>query len=168
MKKFVIFIGVSAAGFVAAGIGAFLTSAGSRINTIRFGDHAITVREIYVSPVPGEITAKNPRACNSGNVDCYVRAKVLLSDSRAEEYLAYWTDEKPGWNASFWQENGENAWLYYSEILEAGEETAPVFTHIQLKDELPPEVKPLVIDVIFESVQAEGFLSPVDAFTAIQ
>ncbi len=157
-----------AAGIFGAGsIFAYLSDGDRANNAFSVGSNTIVPEEPFDPVEPGKKTVKEPKAGNTGTVDCYVRAKVLLSDSRAEEYLTYYTSSTEGFNKTVWSEE-QDGWLYCEKPIAPGEKTAPVFTHIKLKEELPEELKDVAIDVIFESVQSEGFADAKTAFTAVE
>ena len=73
--------------------------------------------------------------------------------------------ESSGMNTTDWK-IGEDGWFYYQNILKTGEKTSPVFTHIQLQENIPDMLKDFTIDVLFESVQSEGFADAHEAFIA--
>lgn len=138
-----------------------------KINTIGIHNNTVVIKEEYEKPEPGIKTIKSPKVENTGSVDCYVRAKILLSDSRGDSYIEYYHDEKKGWNTDEWKQKSDG-WFYYEKNLESGKISTPIFDHILLKEEVPDEIKDLSIDVIFESVQAKGFSSSMLAFKTIR
>lgn len=145
---------------------AYLTASSKKSNTIEIAQNEIVAIEEFEQPIPGEKTVKRPQAENVGNVDCYVRAKILLSDSRAESYLEYYYENALGFNYADWSENIDG-WLYYQSVLGVGQLTAPIFDHIKLNEAISSEISELHIDVLFESVQSEGFSNPIEAFGTI-
>lgn len=151
----------------AGGILAYLTATDKKVNTIGIHNNTIEIREEFEKPEPGKKTVKSPKAENTGTVDCYVRARVLLSDSRAASYIEYYNGNQLGWNMDDWEEN-EDGWLYYKYDLKVGKQTAPIFTHIKLLEELPEELKDVSIDVIFESVQSKTYSDKYEAFRSIE
>lgn len=148
----------------ARSIYAYFVHQGECENQVTIGENTIVPEEPFDPPVPGEKTVKEPRAVNTGRVPCYVRAKVLLSDSRIEPFLTYVNENDAG--TGLWIKN-KDGWFYYDEILEVSDETEPVFTHIVTDEKIPEELREFSIDVIFESVQAEGFENSGEAFLAI-
>lgn len=159
-------LGLAGGLLAAGGIYAYLTEGDAHTNPFSIGQNIITGKEEFDPPQPGKKTRKTPRAVNLGSVDCYVRAKVLLSDSRAESNLTFYDRGKEGFHPKWKQE--EDGWLYYEEILRDEEESEPIFSHIQLEQDMPAEYGEVSVDVVFESVQAEGFSDPVAAFTAVE
>ena len=57
--------------------------------------------------------------------------------------------------------------MLFRSILEVGEQTSPVFTHIKLLDGIPDAFLGFTIDVVFESVQSNDFDNAQDAFYAL-
>lgn len=78
--------------------------------------------ESFDPPSPGEKTVKEPRAVNTGKTNCYVRAKVLLSDSRVQSFLTYVNEGNTG--EGLWIKN-KDGWLYYDRILETSKKQNP-------------------------------------------
>lgn len=146
---------------------AYFTDGDTKDNQFTIGVNTITPDEEFDPVEPGKKTVKKPRAFNSGSVNCYVRAKVFLTDSRASSYLEYFHEDVPGFNTKEWRENSDG-WLYYGEILPVGESSAPIFTHVKLREELPEEIADVSIDVVYESVQSDGFANAAKAFEAVE
>ena len=138
---------------------AFFADADSAVNNLGFGINTIVPEEEFEEPEPGQETCKNPKAVNTGNVPCYVRAKVFLSDSRIaldyEDYL----------NTGAWRK--EDGWYYYNGILQPGETTPALFDRILLMEDIPEEVQEAQLNVVFASVQSEGFDDAAGAFASL-
>ena len=161
---------VFAVATVILGIGsmmAYLADGDKAVNAFSIGSNTIVPDEPFDPVEPGKKTVKEPKAENTGTVECYVRAKVLLSDSRADGYITYYTSSTEGFNTKAWREDTDG-WMYYSDPVSPGEKTPPVFTHIKLKQDIPDSIKDTAIDVIFESVQSEGFEDAETAFKSIE
>ena len=145
--------------FKAAG---YLTDADRAVNRVRIGVNTLTPLEDYEEPEPGRVTVKNPRAANDGIIPCYVRAKVLLSDSRIDlrygEYL----------NTADWTWSDTDGWYYYRTVLEPGETTTALFDRILLAAPVPDTVAEAELNVIFSSVQSAGFSDAQEAFAALK
>ncbi len=168
MKKRNYFL-VIASGVLAlsvAAVYAFFADGDRAVNHMKAGKNEIVIKESFEQPKPGKRTKKEPQIENTGTVDCYVRCKILLSDSRAEPYLHFYTGKKSGFGESW--EMKEDGWLYYQGILQVAKISQPLFTHIELAEEMPDEWKSFEIDVVSESVQAEGFADAVSAFRAVE
>lgn len=145
---------------------AYFTDYETTDNLCFVGSNEIKIEEEFEPPQPGKKTVKNPKAKNIGKVDCYVRGRIVLSDSRVQEYLTCFTEETEGMNESDWILD-KDGWYYYKNILAEKEETSPIFTHIELKEGLPKEWMDVSIDVIFESVQSDGFKNQKEAFASL-
>lgn len=158
--------GVAALSVGVGGVSAYLTDGDAKGNPFVIAVNTITPEEDFEPPEPGRRTVKAPRAVNTGNAACYVRAKVLLTDSRAEDYLTYYNGESAGMNEEEWKP-GKDGWMYRNAVLHPEEQTAPVFTHIYLKENVPGDLE-IGVDVIFESVQSEGFENAADAFRSVE
>lgn len=144
---------------------AYFADGDNKDNELRIGYNTIEIKEDFEDPSPGKKTVKKPMAVNTGTVDCYIRGKVTLSDSRVETYIDYYTDSTIGFNDS-WRESSDG-WFYYYDILKPSETSDPIFTHIFLAEDCPEELKGFAIDVIFESVQSDGFSNAQKAFLSI-
>ena len=69
---------------------AYFTSRASVKNTIVLGYNKIQVNENYVPPLSmdkGISFTKEPYVTNTGTVDCYVRVKSVISDSRVADHI---------------------------------------------------------------------------------
>ena len=148
-------------------IQAYLTDKEEAVNELVIGNNKIIVEETFETPEAGKRTIKKPMAKNTGNTDCYVRGKVIESDSRMKAYLTYYNGEIPGFNQNGWKPD-EDGWMYYQEILKVNETTLPLFTHIELAEEFPQELFDFSIEVVFESVQSEHFSNAKEAFSALE
>ena len=167
MRKTILFyISIAAAAVLMASLSAYLTDSDTAANNFRIGTNTIEAKEEFTTPAIGEITAKTPRVENTGKVNCYVRAFIFLSDHRVAEYIDYYTNGLKGIRGTGWAE-WEDGYYYYTPVLAPGEETTPLFTGIQLLEELPEELTDVSIDIYFESVQAEGTGDAREAFERI-
>ena len=164
MRKTILFyISIAAAAVLMASLSAYLIDSDTAANNFRIGTNTIEAKEEFTTPAIGEITAKTPRVENTGKVNCYVRAFIFLSDHRVAEYIDYYTNGLKGIRGTGW----EDGYYYYTPVLAPGEETTPLFTGIQLLEELPEELTDVSIDIYFESVQAEGTGDAREAFERI-
>lgn len=82
---------------------AYYTYQKSVKNTIILGYNEIQVNEVYNPPLEmkkGITFQKEPTIQNIGNVDCYVRVKYVVSDSRIESGLnIFYNDESLKYNS---------------------------------------------------------------------
>ena len=145
---------VTAVSLMAADASAYLTGSDTVSNRFSFGSNCIAAKEEFQTPEAGKVTVKTPRVENTGTSDCYVRAYVALSDSRAGEYLEYRTGGNPGISGIGWEWSETDGYYYYKEVLHPGDETKPLFTGIRLLSALPERLTDVTIDVYFESVQS--------------
>ena len=147
-------------------ISAYFVTTDEEVNDFYVDKNEITVEEEFDKPEKGKKTVKKPVALNTGSADCYVRAMVVVSDSRAAEYFKYYNNNTAGFNTSDWTSDSDG-WMYYKYTLESGERTSPVFTHIQVLDSMPDAFMDFTIDVVFESVQSENYSSAKTAFASL-
>ena len=149
---------------LAGGIGAYFSDADTAVNTIPIGYNEIVPEEEFDL----DEGIKTPRAVNTGDVACYVRARITLSDSRAaeEELISYGTEAYDSFDHDYWYD-GEDGWLYYYKYIMPGEETMPVITAIEADDALSERYENVTLDVIFESVQSKGYTDAKAAFSDI-
>ena len=153
--------------FTIGGTLAYFTDADTVVNTFYVDKNVIEVEEEFEQPIRGKKTIKTPTALNTGNTDCYVRALVVVSDSRAENYFTFYYNDAEGFNTSDWKEE-DDGWMYYRKSIKRDEMTAPVFSHIFLSQNLPDSLQGFTIDVLFESVQSKGFPNAKKAFAALK
>lgn len=156
---------IAAAG-IPKGIHAYFADRDSAGNTFSIGVNRIEPEEPFDPPSPGKRTVKKPMVRNTGNIDCYVRCQILLSDSRAGEHLTYYYGEEPGMNDEDWVPAADG-WRYLKNALAPGELSAPVFEEILLSTSIPEELSGFTIDVVYESVQTEGYANAAAAFAAV-
>jgi len=120
IKKTLLFfalISVLAFTFTFGGTYAFLTVAGqTAVNDFYIGETRIEIEEKFVQPSglsPGVGFRKNARAQNTGNLPCFIRAKVVFSSAEAENTL------NPLVFDETWILN--DGWYYYYGILQPGD-----------------------------------------------
>lgn len=137
---------------ISTGIYAYFTFQASVKDTIILGYNEVVVNQIYEPPqeyTKGLEITKEPYVTNVGNVDCYVRVKSVVSDSRIEQDLIidYNNSEKFVYNS-------EDEYYYYTDVLHPGESTEKLFTKVTIK----PDADDLVLEgfdilIYAESVQ---------------
>ena len=93
---------------------------------------------------------KEPYVKNIGNVDCYVRVKSVISDSRAGEGISL------DYKTEYWTYNNNDGYWYYYKAIEPGESTEFLFTKVTVAEDAPD----IVLDgfdvyVYAESIQTE-------------
>lgn len=163
MKKKKIIIGLIIAIVIAlatsAVVYAYLISKDTKTNNIKLGYNKISIEENYDPPLvmaKGISYTKEPSVRNTGNVDCYVRVKAEVSDSRVAEYLTI------DYNTEDWEKKSDGYW-YYKEAIGPTMSTTPLFTTVTIADEAPD----LVLDGYDIFVYAES-VQTVDGKTADQ
>lgn len=141
--------------FSCIGIVAYLTAADFAENELTVGYvNAGTVETFYPPQKlePGVRFEKKVTIKNQGLCDCYVRVKVVFSDSDMQEacILDYNTDD--------YVYDAEDGYWYYKEILEVNESSESLFSVIQVKENVEPAtIKDFDIQIYEEAYQAEGF-----------
>lgn len=111
------------------GVYAYFTYRTSVTNTVKLGYNKIQLLENYTPPISmakGISFEKEPYVQNIGNVDCYVRIKSVISDSRVEQYLTI------DYNTTDYTYNAEDGYWYYNSIVRPGESTEPLFTTVSI------------------------------------
>lgn len=163
MKKRKILIGIIIAIVVAiatsAVVYAYLISKNTKTNNIKLGYNKITIDENYDPPLvmaKGISYTKEPSVRNTGNVDCYVRVKAEVSDSRVADSLTI------DYNTEDWEKKTDGYW-YYKQAITPAQSTTPLFTTVSISEEAPD----LVLDGFDIFVYAES-IQTVEGKTATQ
>lgn len=153
-KKFIIIfsiIAVIAAITISIKVYAYLTHKDTVQNDMVMGFNKISLLENYNPPLEmakGISFTKEPYAVNTGNVDCYVRIKSLISDSRVADGITI------DYNDEDYTYNSQDGYWYYKEAIEPGESTNPLFTTVTIDSEADDKVLDgFDIYVYAESVQ---------------
>ena len=150
---FIIAIVIIALG-IASGVYAYLTYKMSIKNTVSLGYNKISLNEIYEPPLnmeKGTSFVKEPYVTNIGNVDCYVRIKSVVSDSRVSQYLTI------NYNTEDFTYNNADGYWYYKNVLKPGEKSKSLFTKVSIADDVDDIVlEGFDIYVYAESVQSES------------
>lgn len=138
-KVIIMFVILLLAFIMGTSIYGYVTYRASRENTIILGYNKISLNEEYTPPLNMEEDlkqgrevsfTKKPYVTNTGSVDCYVRVKAEISDSRVKKYLTidYNSSEDMNDNAVDWYY--KDGYYYYKKILKPGENTKPLFTTV--------------------------------------
>ena len=122
---------------------AFFTDYDEKSNQVKIGYEETEITEVFPpsDPVPG---SEDPefkktvqiRATESGshsNTDCYVRAKILFSNSDIGNAVSLNGMDPSAWTLS------EDGYYYYNGILHEGESTTPIFTSVSVDSSKIPE-----------------------------
>lgn len=150
-KVIIIFCIIVLSIFISTAIYAYYTYQKSIENTIVLAYNEIQVNEIYEPPLKmqkGISYKKEPTVKNIGNIDCYVRVKSLLPDSRVESEITI------DYNLNDYTYNDIDKYYYYNKILKPGETSKPLFTSVTIHS----DAKDIVLDnfdiyIYAESVQ---------------
>lgn len=130
---------------------AYFTARDTKTNNIILGYNKIEVLEEYEPPLrieKGKSFTKKPYVKNVGDVDCYVRFKSVVSDSRVKEGLEINYD-----NTDYRYDENDGYW-YYQKAIKPGETTPSLFTEVHIKEDAGDEIQDgFDIYVYAESVQ---------------
>ena len=145
---------------------AYLIDKNETVNQVRFVDmeNKTHIEEEFETPEdvdPGQIIKKKPCIFNDSEIPVYVRAMVSFSNSAAQELCEPISINKD------WKER-EDGYCYYQKKLGSKERTNTIFDNIVIKNTIKKEeIIPFDVLVYEESVQAEGFLTPEEAFAGM-
>lgn len=138
----------------------FLISTDSVTNRLSCGYNTAEIVENYVplsSFAKGEEVTKEVKVRNEGSVPCYVRVFAEISRPEAREAIDV------DFSTSDWSKMSDG-YYYYSRVLNAGEESSPLFTTLTAKE----NVSDFEMICYSESVQAYGFAGAKEAFEEIR
>lgn len=111
---------------------AYFTHKAVVTNNINLGYNKITLNENYIPPISmekGISFTKEPYLTNIGNVDCYVRIKSVISDSRVADYLNI------NYNTTDYTYNANDGYWYYNKILAVGGKSESLFTTVSIAED---------------------------------
>ena len=176
---------------VIGGTIAYFTSKDTNAGDYKFGEVKIELSEPNWDPEDDHVVKSNaefdkdPQVTNKGTADSYVRIKVKVTDLEVLQELLEADapkDIEKLWSASVgsdWELSGdpevkedEATFTYvYTNVLPAGETTAPLFEKVVFPDGLEPaKVQEIgdnfLISVTADGVQTATFGGPKDAFEA--
>ena len=130
---------------------AYLIHKDSVENDMVLGYNKIALQENFEPPLTmdkGISFKKEPYVTNTGNVDCYVRVKSVISDSRVADGITI------NYNTEDYTYNAEDGYWYYNQAISPGQETSKLFTTVTISDEADDRVLDgFDIYVYAESVQ---------------
>lgn len=110
---------------------AYLTHRATVKNNITLGYSKIQINENYVPPLSmkkGISFTKEPYVTNVGTVDCYVRVKAVISDSRVAKHITI------DYNQTDFTYNSEDGYYYYKEAIAPGARTNSLFTTVTISE----------------------------------
>lgn len=152
------------AGITGSVVYAYLIDRKESVNQIRVVENSTHIEEEFdppQDPQPGQVIKKKPCIVNDSSIPVYIRVKVAFSSGEAEEQC------DPLLISSNWK-HGKDEYYYYQKKVLPGEKTETVFDNIVIKNTIKKEdIIPFDILVYEESVQAEGFSSPEEAFAEL-
>ena len=108
------------------------TANAGKVNNIKLGYNKIELLEKYNPPIEmqkGISFEKEPYVLNSGNVDCYVRIKSAISDSRVADFLTI------DYNTTDYTYDETTGYWYYNDPIEPGEQTSSLFTTVTIAED---------------------------------
>ena len=131
-KVFAIFCIITLIILMSTVIYAYYTNKKSIENNIVFGYNEIEViedGEALTNIEKGKSFRKNISIKNIGTVDCYIRIKSIISDSRIIDSI------KIDYNLKDFTYNSNDGYYYYNEILSPSEATNSFFTTISINND---------------------------------
>ena len=146
-------------------ITAYLADGDSARNPIVVGGNHISIEEDFqpeaIKPV-GKIT-KKVRIKNEGPNRCFIRARVVFSDSQIGQYANI------DWNLKDWFYDSTDEYYYYTSALDREDVTSWLMTAIQFNENMPAEdIEEVDVIVYAESYQSFGFLDYKEAWADYQ
>lgn len=143
---------------------AYLIDQKEAVNQIKVLENTTHIEEGFEPPddvKPGQVIKKKPCIMNDSAIPVYIRAQVLFSSLKGEEQC------HPLVITDSWKKR-EDGYYYYQKKLLAGQRTDVIFDNIVIKNTIKKEeLVNFDILVYEESVQAEGFSSPEEAFAGL-
>lgn len=145
---------------------AYLVSARFAENKLGIGSNEIQVQEDFKPPkemtVGDNAYTKTVAVRNTGTVPCYIRVYVGFSDGEAESRSSLSPDGGSSYYSvadyrnhlpAGWTVNGDDGYYYYTEVVNPGASTAPLFTNVNTTFESAEAIHQYNIFVYAESVQ---------------
>ena len=132
-----------------------VTNTDSITNTFEPGGVPISVDESFTGGVKSDV-----KITNDGNVPAYIRAKIIVTWKDAQGNVSavkpvLGTDYSMNINTADWTEAG--GFYYYKESVEAtGKTTNLINSCTKLEGANPPDDYDLSVEIIAESIQADG------------
>lgn len=111
---------------------AYLTGNSEKENNIILGYNKILLEENYDPPLEmqkGIEFTKEPYVTNVGNVDCYVRIKSVVSNSKVADSIII------DYNTTDYYYDETDGYWYYKYTLEPGDTTESLFTKVVVKED---------------------------------
>lgn len=120
-------------------------------NHMELGNVTTEIEEEFKSTKEKTVFEKKPIVTNTGENDCYVRARVNASP---EEQL-----DITGWDTTNWVYNAADGFYYYQKVLKAGKDgkgdkTSALFTQVAVKKDFVDTIEGFEVNVYQEAVQS--------------
>lgn len=142
---------------------AYLADKEEKNNSLSIGSNTISILQTYNPPetiTPGISYKKDVQVRNDGLSDCYVRLKILFTDSDMEKFCTL-----ENLNTIDWLYNEADNWYYYTTKLSKDELTASIFTDVSISNDIETyQIKDFEIITYAESIQANTFNDYEDAW----
>lgn len=129
-------------------------------NNFTMGENTSHIEETfgsYTELEAGKSYEKNVAVRNDGSVPCYVRVFAEIEDPDVAEAISI------DFNSTDWTEKQADGFYYYKKALAVSETTAPLFTTLKVKKDLP-DFKMICYS---ETMQAYGYSDAIKAFADI-
>lgn len=137
----------------------YFTDTKEKDNKVTIGNNDIKIIETFNEPddyIINKTYTKTVQFQNIGNVDCYVRAIVVPSNSDMVSSMNF--------DTSNWSKNGD--YYYYSKALKPNESTSQLLKSVTIANVEDPLA--FEVYVYVESVQSETYESAYEAFNDIK
>lgn len=142
-----------------------VTSTDALVNIFGTPSFDTSITESFGDDTSGVKTKEDVKITNTGDVDAYVRATVVVTwvnddvevypkiPAEGTDYTIKWTTEGTAWT------QGEDGYWYYTTPLAPGDKTDVLFTDCRPVEGKTPEGYYLTVEILSQSIQAE----PADA-----
>ena len=122
----------------------------TEVNTFDVAEADVSIEEDFTKPPdvnPGDTITKKPRAVNTGEIPCYVRMRVVVSNEDLCEPLSI----NSGWT------KGSDGFYYWSSVLQPGEKTGNLFDFVKIKSGIDKK------DITSTSLDVQVYAEAADA-----
>ena len=137
---------------------AYYSDSAAAKNDFTVGQVTVTVNEEFDPPEgiePGIPFTKKPTVQNTGDMECYVRIKIVFSDESVKPFTTL------DLNTDDWVYNNIDDCYYYTQKLGLNESTEAPFTQVTLST---VDVPAFDLFVYAEAVEARDFTNYTDAW----
>ena len=157
-------------------VAAYQTDNQQAINQGSIGHNDSHLEEAYPEPQPlipgkGQYIEKTVTAVNDNTVDCYVRAKILYSDSDIGNALTLVQLDTENWTYISMDDDANlGGYYYYHNSIKPGEKTTPLFAGVTISGEADyhyqTEEDDFEILVYEESIEKNTYVTYEEAWKA--